>query len=109
MDLLYSASLLLALVAGGVSAACGTVAWLARNPRGPGRMALKRAAALGGIIALALGAVSAGTHFGFDHRPGLPQAMDVLEFLGAHPAYLLVVVLALAGLLPVRTGATSSH
>ncbi|MDX1381608.1 MAG: hypothetical protein R3233_10825 [Xanthomonadales bacterium] len=109
MDLVYSASLLLALVAGGLSAGCGAVIWIARHRDWSRRMALKRAAALGGIIALVLGAASAGIHFGFDHRPGSPQAMDVLAFVRAHPAYLLVLALALAGLLTVRAGATASH
>lgn len=101
MDLLHSVVLLLALVAGGLSGACGLVVRRARR-----RAGLQRAATGGGIIALVLGAASAGMHFASGHGPDSAEAMGALAFARAHPAYLLVGLLAAAGLWTVRGGSS---
>ena len=95
MDI-YSATLSLALVAGGV----GLLAVFAGRAREPGQS--RRVAQAGGALGLALALVAATIHFLSAHRPGSEEALGPIQFAAAHPALIAAGILAAVALWGTR-------
>jgi len=103
MDWIYSAALLMALLAGGLGATTGVFLLLRRWPEPMGSRA--RWVRMSGWAALAFGATSGLIHLFFGHRPGTPEQLGVWAFLAAHPAYGVVFALVMVAWLAVRSAA----
>lgn len=96
MDTVYSLTLLLALLTGGVSAAALlVVAWL--GGRSPARR-LEPAGVLSAVVSLCLGVISAWVHLRFGHGPQTPEPMRLMSFVGFHKAYWVVLALSLGSI-----------
>ncbi len=78
MDTLYSLTLLISLVSGGLAI---VLSILSRSPR------------VLIILAIAALTVSVLVHFAAGHRPGTPEAVSLPEFLHLHPAFIIAALL----------------
>lgn len=99
MDTVYSLSLLVALVAGGLGAALSVV--LMRKAR-IGHHRNRRMLPLvliSGIIALLSGAASVAVHSYFGHGQDSAEPMEFTQFIMHHKAYCLVFALCLLAFL----------
>lgn len=96
MDILYSCSLLIALVAG-----CGAVLLgiLAMLRIGPGWMIRAGWSAL--TLALLSLVTSVVVHSRWGHGPDSTEPMDVARFASAHPGFLVASLIIVAGLVLV--------
>lgn len=93
MDSIYSLSLLLSVVAGGLGAALFIlVAAQPSQPRMSGPKVVL-AAFVFGATALSLGIISVLVHLIFGHGSESDAPMTTVEFFGHHKAYWLVLVL----------------
>lgn len=96
MDI-YSVTLALALVAGGV----GLLAVFAGRAREPGQ-ASHRLAQAGGALGLVLALGATTIHVLLGHRPGSEVALGPIQFAGAHPALIAAGILAAVALWGTR-------
>ena len=102
MDLLYSVSLMVALVAGAVGASVAAFTlWrpdVSASPKGLRRRVSSIRVAVG---ALALGAlslvISAAVHRWWGHGPASAAPMDVARFIFEHEAFVVVAVVLVIG------------
>ena len=93
MDSIYSLSLLLSVVAGGLGAALFIlVAAQPSQPRIPGPKAAL-AAFVFGVTAVSFGIISVLVHLVFGHGPESDAPMTTVEFFWHHKAYWLVLIL----------------
>jgi hypothetical protein len=88
---LYSLTLFVALVLAGTGALSGVFV-LCRSGD-----ALRPVALLCVVLAPVFGVVSFAVHLRYGHGPGTPEPMDLGQFLGIHPAYLVVLILSIFG------------
>lgn len=94
MDLLYSLSLLLALIGGGIGGALAAWSW-AKGARGA---SLRRwATAMLGCAGLSL-LVSVGVHAYWGHGPASAEPMGAATFMAIHPSFVVAGGILLLGL-----------
>jgi len=93
MDQIYSLTLLVTLIAGGLST---TLALYLRFRQGA-YSRWRRAAVLAGITSWVMAGISIAVHVAYGHRPGTPDALCPVDFVSIHPAYLLALALGGAG------------
>jgi len=103
MDL-YSITLLLSLVAGGLAVAAAVAGLL--RPRREATASFRAKAVAQGLAtaAIVLGLISAGVHLIGGHGPESSEPMQIIEFVRGHPTYPLAAVLAAAALLLTGVG-----
>ena len=100
MDTLYAASLLVALVGGGLAVAGPISALVVRSGRARIRCSRFGVGAL--ACGAAAGVVSFVVHRRWGHGPESVEPMALGAFVSAHPAYATAGVLLLAGLVAWR-------
>lgn len=108
MDLLHSATLLLAIVSATIGLAIAIACLLMRVGRNrsdssphapvrrPSRPRLLRAGTISTVLALPLLCTSILLHRFSGHGPGSPAPMDTIRFLAEHPAFAVAALLMLA-------------
>jgi len=89
----YSAILLMALIAAGVAVAALAAGWLLK---GNSEARLYNIAQIAGFMGLFLAIFALIAHFQTGHRAGLTAAMRLSEFLLAHPAPLVAIAVGAA-------------
>ena len=96
MDRVYSLTLLVALVAGLVSALVGVL-----NLRWSSSL-LRWIARSSGLLAVCAGAISFSVHLIFGHGPAAEEPMAFGRFLLSHPVYGVVTMLLLGTFVVLR-------
>ena len=93
MDILYSCSLLIALLAGGVAVLLGILAVLRIGPD------WLRVAGMSAVALAVLGLVtSVAVHRHWGHGPASAEPMDAARFVSSHPGFLVASIVIVAGL-----------
>ena len=87
----YSATLLIAIVAAGLALLGAIVTRL----RAYGAR-FTRAGRTTGLLSVFLSLLALGYHLGTGHRPGTPTALNLRDFLAEHPAPLVTLVVGAA-------------
>jgi hypothetical protein len=87
----YSATLLIAIVAAGLALLGAIVTRLRAEPT-----QFTPAQQITGLLSVFLSLLAIGYHLGAGHRPGTPTALNIVDFLAAHPAPFVTMVVGTA-------------